>query len=249
MPEADFQKVQRQLCDHIRDPDSHAGPEGIEDRRLNIYRDLFFRTTEGLLSSGFPVLREIYSDEAWNALVRDFLRLHRCHSPYFLEVAQEFLAFLQNERDGASDPAFLLELAHYEWVETALMVAEDELPEATVLAPDAVLDTPLRKSPLAWSLGYSFPVHLIGVSFQPDEPAEQATYIVVYRNRDDEVGFMEINAVTARLLEILDSESGVSGRTALSQIAEEMQFPQPDALIDHGIQLLAQLHEADIVLA
>ena len=40
----DFQQVQRQLADHLRDPKHHAPPEGLEDRRLNIYRQLFFKT-------------------------------------------------------------------------------------------------------------------------------------------------------------------------------------------------------------
>ena len=56
-------------------------------------------------------------------------------------------------------------------------------------------------SPLAWVLAYDYPVHQISPANQPHEPAGQSTFLVVYRNRDDQVGFMEINAVTARLLE------------------------------------------------
>ena len=61
-------------------------------------------------------------------MVRDFFSQHKSHSPYFLEISQEFLAYLQNERTPQpEDPAGMLELAHYEWVELALTVSEDTI--------------------------------------------------------------------------------------------------------------------------
>ena len=40
--------------------------------------------------------------------------------------------------------------------------------------------------------------------FRPSEPPAQATHLLVYRNRDDDVKFMQLNAITQRLLEMLD---------------------------------------------
>ena len=110
-----LEQVTRQLTSYIRDPESVGLPEGFEARRLNIYRDLFYKNIEGFISSGFPVLRSLFEDDVWRDIVRDFMIQHRCHAPYFLEISQEFLLYLQNSRvRRAEDPAFMQKLAHYE---------------------------------------------------------------------------------------------------------------------------------------
>ncbi|HPO24365.1 MAG TPA: putative DNA-binding domain-containing protein, partial [Arenimonas sp.] len=38
------------LAKHIRDPEANLPPPDIEDRRLAIYRELFFNNVEGLLA-------------------------------------------------------------------------------------------------------------------------------------------------------------------------------------------------------
>ena len=131
---SNFQHVQRELTQFIRNPDASSGLPGIEGRRLDIYRDLFFNNINGFLSNGFPVCRSLYSDSDWGSMVRDFMIRHQCASPYFLKIAEEFLEYLQHQRSGiAVDPPFLAELAHYEWVELALDVAEGDLPELSLI--------------------------------------------------------------------------------------------------------------------
>lgn len=68
-----FQNVQYQFAAHIRNPQENAAPEGIEDRRMAIYRDLFFNNVEGFLAGNFPVLKLISSEQYWLRLARDFL--------------------------------------------------------------------------------------------------------------------------------------------------------------------------------
>ena len=62
---SNFQHVQRELTQFIRNPDASSGLLGIEGRRLDIYRDLFFNNINGFLSNGFPVCRSLYSDSDW----------------------------------------------------------------------------------------------------------------------------------------------------------------------------------------
>ena len=71
------------LSKHIRDPEHSLPPPDIEDRRLAIYRDLFYNNIEGLLAGNFPVIREILADEAWNDLIRAFYRDHLCKTHLF----------------------------------------------------------------------------------------------------------------------------------------------------------------------
>ncbi len=247
--ERQFQTVQREFAAHMRDPERVSPPANIEDRRLQIYRDLIYNNIEGFLSSGFPVIRSLYDDERWHQIVRDFVSRHQSTSPYFLQISEEFLAYLEQEFEPlASDPPFLLELARYEWCELALYVDEHELPLVDKNAPPQLGDAIVYLSPLAWRQIYAFPVHQIGPGVEPDEPGEQPTSLVIYRNRSDRVEFMETNLVTARLLELCDGNTTRTGVELLAQIAEEMAHPQPQAVIDGGQETLAQLFDLDILL-
>ena len=60
------------LSRHLRDPDAVPAPEGIEPRRVAIYRDLLYNNLQGLLAGNFPVIRRTLDDDAWHALVRAF---------------------------------------------------------------------------------------------------------------------------------------------------------------------------------
>ena len=242
-----LQAVQRELTQFIRDPERCAGPQGIEARRLTIYRDLFFNNIHGFLSNGFPVCRSLYSDDDWDAMVRDFMIQHQCSSPYFLKIAEEFLEYLGSQRSAADiDPPFLLELAHYEWVELALDVADDDLPPASELSDD-MLSSCFQVSPLAWPLAYHFPVHLISCQHRPSEAGAEPTYIVVYRNRADSVQFLEINAVTARLLALLAGDAAQDGRAVLLAIAAELGLDS-ESVLSFGRDILAQLVSLDILI-
>ncbi|MEX2962916.1 DUF2063 domain-containing protein [Microbulbifer sp. TYP-18] len=242
----DFKQAQREFAAHLRAPDEKPAPTDIEDRRLGIYRDLIYNNIENFVASGFPILRSIYSDPDWHAMVRDFVHRHASESPYFLQISEEFLHYLQSERDPQPcDPPFLLELAHYEWVELALDVSDAEFP-ADLSSQGDILDSILVVSPLVWSLNYRFPVHQLGPSFQPKEAPEQATFLLVYRNRKDKVGFMEANAVTARLLQLARAEE-LSGRELIEAVGREMQHPDPEALLGFGRDLLEKLMALDII--
>jgi hypothetical protein len=240
-----FQQIQESMTRFVRDPDTCSGPEGIEARRMAIYRDLFFNNIEGFLSNGFPVCRSLYCDEAWHSMVRDFMCRHCCQSPYFLHIAEEFLTYLSEERDSQTDPVFLRELAHYEWVELALDIAEQELPPAVAVGD--VLKVCWAVSPLAWSLAYQFPVQHISGDFQPTAPSAEPTFIVVYRNRQDEVQFLEINQVTARLLNIIVERPELNGAEILAEIARELHVEYA-SVVGFGSEILAQMRELDILL-
>ena len=123
-----FKQTQYNFAAHIRDPKKTPGPKGVEDRRMAIYRDLFYNNVEGFVSSSFPVLRTLYNDEDWHSLIRDYFSRHQAHTPHFPEMAQEFIDYLQNEFEAREcDPPFILELAHYEWMETVAMLSQDNI--------------------------------------------------------------------------------------------------------------------------
>ena len=249
---ASFQQVQTQFAEHIRNPEQVNGPAGIEDRRLHIYRELFYNNIEGFISGAFPVLRSLINDDAWHTLIRDFMVGYRCQTPYFLEISQEFQHYLSSAPsllESEQYPAFIHELAHYEWVELALDISTEDIDSIDDVDAEADMLTRLPVvSPLAWSLAYQYPVHLIGADFQPEVIPEQPSYLVVYRNRQDSVGFMEANAVTARLLALLNDEVYATGREVLLALAAEMQHPNPEQIVSSGLDIFKQLLSLDILL-
>ena len=211
---------QLQFAAHLRDPTRVPPPAGVEPRRMAVYRELFFANVSGLLAGSFPVTRRILGPDGWNRLVRSFYSTHHAHTPYFLELPREFVDWLRARSERSADePAFLEKLAHYEWVELALAISEEELPPAGGVLVGEALDAPLAVSALAWVLAYRWPVHRLGPDYQPTEAPADTTYLVVYRDAADAVQFLEIGAQTAGLLDTLEQSPGLTGRQVLEIMA------------------------------
>ena len=273
----DLLAQQDALAAYIRDPEHVAPPAGIEERRLKVYRELFFNNVEGLLAGNFPVIRRIYGEARWRALVRAFYRDHGSRTPLFTEIAREFLRWLEsrmaNEEvlrpmdgphesaqdvqysDTESPPPWLCELAHYEWIELALQISEASdadvalaLEIAGTEASQALLDGSPALSPLAWPLAYAWPVHRISPDYQPDAPPPQPTLLLVHRESGGKVGFHVLNPLTYRLLQRLDEAPELSGRAQLEALAAEAQRGDVDAFVAEGVAMLLQWRGKRIVL-
>jgi hypothetical protein len=244
-----LEELQRRFAAHLRDPASTAAPAGIEDRRLQVYRELFFDNISGTLAGTFPVLRGILGAERWAALVRDFYRDYRCQTPLFLEIPREFLDYLGDARGAQpGDPAFLYELAHYEWVELALAIDEHDLAGVAADPGGDLLEGVPVLSPLAWPLAYRFPVHRLGPEYQPAEAPAEPSFYVARRDRNDQVGVIQVNAVTLRLVEHLQQDPDSSGLAHLEALAVEIPQLGRDAVIAGGAEALREMLQADVVL-
>ena len=256
-----FQTVQLGFAAYIRHPHRNPMPTGIEHRRMQIYARLFYNNIESFLTNTFPVFREITDDDRWHVLVRDFISGHRAESPYFSQIPEEFLQYLAARRDGQGEPGltrtpqdgtsaecppippFALELCHYEWVEMALDLAPD--PDCEFDDDPVSIEDNLALSPLAWPLRYEYPVRRIGPHYQPDAPPDAPTWLIGWRNRHDRVRFMTSNAVTTRLLQLIDK--GSANEKAFGTIAREIGTPLAQIRAT-GLDTLNRLHGHDIVV-
>ena len=245
----DFRDIQYRFTQHIRDPETNPAPADIEDRRMQIYRDLLYNNVEDFIAKAFPVLRKLTSDEHWHLMMREYFSRHQARTPLFPKMSQEFLQYLESEREFKSwDYAFTQELAHYEWVELAIAIDSRDIQTESIDPEGDLMEGSPVLSQLAWAFSYEFPVHRISPDYLPDEPPEQKTYLVVYRNREDEVGFLELNPVSAKLVELLQSETPLTGRQLLMDIAEQLNHPQPEVVINGGMEILESLRSLDIIL-
>jgi len=244
----DFKAKQLEFAAYIRDPEHNPPPADVKPQRMAMYRELFFNNIDSFLSVNFPVLRTLLNDRQWFELGQDFFAKHASQSPHFSEIPEEFLDYLQNERDSSEDFPFMLELAHYEWVEMALSIAKDTVP-ATPKNLDNLLDQHIRLSTLAWPLAYQYPVQKISPDFLPETAPEVATFLVVYRNPEDEVNFIEITPITYRLLQIIQEREQVLVTDCLKQVAEESKHPNPEMIVSGGLQILKELAEKTVIKA
>jgi uncharacterized protein len=240
-----FQEIQLAFAKHLRAPDYYPAPAGMDDRRMGIYRELIYNNIENCIANVFPVIRSLLSDPQWHSLIRGFIHQHRCQTPYFLEISEEFLQYLMHERGLCEgDPVFLLELAHYEWIELALDVSETNIPPASAYPVAPLLSKP-RVSPLAIGLSYQYPVHNISPRHQ--SPMPEPTQLVVYRDRDDKVRFMAANAMTLRLLYLLQANSGANLGEQLHLIVSELRHNHPDTLFHEAQALINELFKLGII--
>lgn len=232
------------LASHLRDPCAHPPPPGFEARRLAVYRDLFYNGIEGLLAGNFPVIRRTLGAPRWHALVRAFYAGYRCQTPLFTEIGREFVRFLELREPDPQAP-WLHELAHYEWVELALQIAEDALP-AHAAGGDLLAGIPVC-SPLAWALAYRWPVQRIGPDVQPTAPPVAPTLLLVRRDAQGDVRFSELSPLVWRLLALLEGDA-CTGRQALEALASEAGATDITRFMADGAAMLRRLREEGVIL-
>jgi hypothetical protein len=214
----------------------------MDPARAQVYRDLVFANLSSLISGTFPVLVRILGDQQWRRLVRIFLRDYRAHTPKFGEIAEEFVEFLASEPAALADgswPPFMVELAHYEWVEMALQQSEAEpLPSGDA---GLLLERPLQVSPLAWPLAYAWPVQRVGPDYQRAVAPAEPTLLLVRRADDWSVKFSALTPLAWRLLQRIEEFPGLSGGAQLQGLAVEAGKSGSQEFFDNGLALLRQM--------
>jgi len=244
-----FKALQYAFTQHMRDPASNPAPEGIEDRRIGVYRELVYNNIEGFIANSFPVLRKIIPDEQWHKMLRDYVCRHQAHTPLFPRMPLEFLQYLEDERQGhPEDPDFILELAAYEWAEIAVSLDTREIELDGIDVDGDLLSGIPVLNPIIIPHTCQYPVHQISPDNLPDIPPELPTYLLVYRRKDDEVGFLELNPVSARLIERIQSNNDKTGLQLLEGIARELDHSDPQVVIDGGREIMRDMHSKDILL-
>ena len=239
-----FQRYQLGFTRHIRDPKRQPRPSNVEARRMGVYVEIVFNNLFGAVSACFPVAQQALGKRAWLKLVRGFFADHQANSPLFRQIPEAFLRYLDTRDDL---PPYLKSLAHYEWIELAIGSADAEV-EMAMVDTEADLLTGIPVFAAAYALlSYEYPVHRISARHRPKTPLAQPVHFLVFRDAGDEVRFIELNPVTARLLALLQGGASTS-RQALLQLAEELAHPDPEAIVRFGSDILQDLKAQGAIL-
>ena len=235
-----WQNFQLEFGRYLRDPEQEALPEGVTPRRAKVYEDLLFNNVCGFLNSCFPVSQTLIPESQWLNLSRAFFRDWRCHSPRFNDIPKEFLDFLASEQAPDLPYPFFWQLAHYEWVELAVDTFDETGLTEQELAPGHI-----RANPSLHNLVYDWPVHQIAPDRLPKQT--QQTFLLVYRDTEDEVNFTEVNLATSALIHLF--QAGASDPDAVLQtLSKQLQVEISEAFLSFGRQMIQQLLEQGVLI-
>jgi hypothetical protein len=229
---------------HLRDPANTKPPEGLAGPGMAVYTEIVFNNIESSVSACFPVLKTLLGEEVWLPLVRAFFIHQPCPSPIFREIPEAFLAYI-NRVTGLAP--YVQNLAHYEWVELYLAYADESIDWSSIDTEADLLDAPLAFVPAMALLSYDYSVHQISPKNIPVAPSETPVSLLVFRDADEEVKFVELNQITSALIADLQ-DAQLTPRQALIGIASVMEFDDMDAVVDFGLEVLQDLKSQGAIL-
>jgi Uncharacterized protein conserved in bacteria len=240
-PPTQLQNFQDHYSRYLRAPFENTLVTDIPARRSQVYEELLFNNVCGFLDRCFPVARSLLDENTWRQLNRNFYRDWQCHTPYFSRIPREFVQYMENTPTPEVGEWFS-ELLDYEWRELEADTHPAEVPH--IQTPNGN-DCFLRVNPTLQNLQYQWPVHQISNSFIPTEA--KPTFLLAYRRWDHRVEFMEINAMTAALLQILQ-QAPADPDTVIATLAELLPEANHQVLRDFGKPLLLDLLQKNVVV-
>ena len=254
-----FQRYQMAFSAHLRNPIKHAPPLQVNTERIAVYEEIVFNNLYAAVTTCFPIASRLLGNQ-WKTLVREFMQQYSANSPIFRKIPEEFLAYLKQITDDADNtetaneklantesvkneyPDYLYSLCHYEWIELAVSTMEATADINLIDPLGDLLSSQIAFAPTMQILHYDFAVHHISEQHRPETVD---TYLLVYRDHQETVKFIELNAITYGLITLVQSE--ITGREALGQIAQALTQP-PESLLDFGLVVLEDLRNQGVIL-
>lgn len=232
-----LQNFQQEFSTYLRDPKQTPRPQGVPARPARIYEELLFNNICGFVDACFPVSKGLFPEKRWRNLCRSFFRDWQSHTPYFSKIPEQFVAYIEANFLTLRIPAYLPELLHYEWLELEVETSEQSS-KGVSASRLLTLNETVRYARYRW------PVHQISQTYRPRKPV--SVVLLVHRNAEDQVKFVEINEITAQLLDILQS-GAKTGNEAIKHLTKRLGYASPEPLLMHGHALLADLLQQEIL--
>ncbi len=207
----------------------------VHNRMRNTIADFIERSTARL---GMKRLRSDFAD--WMDQVA-------AKSPYLRDVPAEFVAWVSPrwlEDEGV--PSYLADLARHELLEYD--IRNDHRGGESPTGLDLALDKPLRFDGAARLMRYDYAVHKLSPEPGDREPPEEVpTRLLVYRDADAKVRYLELTPLAFTVLvQLMEHHRPVADglRTACESLGE----PLDDDRLSIAATLLADLAERGVLL-
>jgi hypothetical protein len=207
-----------------------AAKLGVDPRRLGVYeyfcRVHRFETIDGL----YPHCKAAVAPALWPALVEDFFRRFPMRNVELNSNGERWPEFLAAELGARGLPAWLPELADFEWWEWQTLIAPNEPgdPRTGPLRFASTLEVrPYRHDLLGWLEGG-----------RVGEPEAAPGYVLFWRDEE-----LSLRREAASPLELLVLKSVASGEPLTPKLLAQL-----DATQDEVDETIADLREAGILL-
>ena len=191
-PETSAQYQQR-FAQAIREGEAAAG---LPQERLNVYIRLIRNNIHSFIDRCYTETQQYLDSGEWGRLKEGFIRDARAQTPYFQEIAGEFLQYCQSL--PLSDD--LLALMDFEHTQLLAEVAQTD----SQASPADSDDLAYTLSPAAFVRRYHYDV--------TDELQVAETAVLVWRDSEDDVMYQTLDDFDALLLETLaDTPASLNG--------------------------------------
>lgn len=238
----DFRQYQFALARHLRDPLSVPAPEGVDTVAAAACTQEMVQHLCDVLAPAFPITQALLGEDIWEHAVRLFLKEAPSHTPWASTTQRAFVDHVCESPEMQNLPAWLQDLAHFEWLQNAVNTAPVQWPAFDANAD--VMHHAVVLNPTHVEAAYEWPVHSIDTDHKPDDM--QSTHVSMLRDMDDELHVFESSVFRGQLLDLL--REGQTGKQAFTVLAHWLSYPEPEAFVREGVDVMAQLQREGIVL-
>lgn len=225
-----FHAIQHAFIENLRSNQANNPIDNVSQQRMQLYRQLVYNNIAGCLKPVFPTTKSLLNKTQWQTLVNGFIERQTMPSPYYCDISQLFVAFLTALPQDQLPYPFIAELAHYEWIELDLEL-QANLTQSN--HPELIeANSQIHISPLTRLLTYQYPVHQISTDFLPAQPPDEPTFLVAYRNGDDQVTFQHLNALSMCLLEVIQQQPQTIDQLTAT-LSDLLQIDHSEAFYDN----------------
>ena len=170
--------------------------DGLPQERLNVYIRLIRNNIHSFIDRCYTETQQYLDSGEWGRLKEGFIRDARAQTPYFQEIAGEFLQYCQSL--PLSDD--LLALMDFEHTQLLAEVAQTDSQASPAYSDDLAYTL----SPAACVRRYHYDV--------TDELQVAETAVLVWRDSEDDVMYQTLDDFDALLLETLaDTPASLNG--------------------------------------
>ena len=199
--------------------------DGLPQDRLNVNIRLIRNNIHSFIDRCYTETLQYLDSGEWGRLKEDFIRDARAQTPYFQEIAGEFLQYCQSL--PLSDD--LLALMDFEHTQLLAEVAQTDSQASSADSDDLVYTL----SPAAFVRRYQYDV--------TDELQAAETAVLVWRDKEDDVMYQALDDFDALLLETLaDTPTSLNGLQTMLEEFMSSENGWQDALTQKWSDWLEQ---------
>lgn len=196
MLQKSLKETQTEFANAIRYNDVSLMSGNISPQRLGVYARLVRNNTLGFIDRCYVELAKHLSAEDWWAIKEKFVREGKAHSPFFQDIAAEFLVFC---RETQCVEPHLLALMDFENAQLAVEVAMANVPAEFEWDNDTIM----QFSGAAELRQYG--VNFLHSGFQQFEKA--LTYVLIWRDSEFGIYYQTLEELDFFLLTSLQEKA------------------------------------------